>query len=404
MHYAFRRVIDEGLRREGYFCAGAESEFGDRGRFWNASDAVGASRGPHRWQQWASARDQKVYSDVVGGSCCGAPQHRLMFPSTHKVVDQYAFMRQWGQHAKCMTMAPDKANGLQTWWHQLLMANADKPGPDETVAIATGKLASGWHGTGEGELAGWAGHWHYRPPAIAHFVGGAPAGGKVDLMQGLSWWLYEADVVAHAVQEETGKKAGMALPRSFFSARSQRGLLALSGPAATLLYSDRGEFVTRFVAIRFWLLQLAVVLQRTAADPQPHCDSPWIPSDRSTSHRGGHRGKWYTPGWPWPFHNGVGVVVGNCSYPAGARTPQPPTECCSVIFGQLKGAKCLETAHHMVLEQTLEAHASEPAASVSATLVRRRGGSFRPHEVAVPASLTPVLVCVCLALPWHGMP
>ena len=40
-------------------------------------------------------------------------------------------------------------------------------------------------------------------------------------MQGLSWWLYEADVVAHAVHEETGKKAGMALPPSFFSARSQ---------------------------------------------------------------------------------------------------------------------------------------------------------------------------------------
>ena len=40
---------------------------------------------------------------------------------------------------------------------------------------------------GQGELAGWAGHWHHEPPAIAHFVGGAPAGGKVDLMQGLGW-------------------------------------------------------------------------------------------------------------------------------------------------------------------------------------------------------------------------
>ena len=168
---------------------------------------------------------------MVGGSCCGAPQYRLMFPSSHKVLDQYAFMRQWGQHAKCMTMEPQSANGLQTWWHQLLQgggngstssSQVEEPSaPMETVAIATGRLASGWHGTGEGEMAGWAGHWHYRPPAIAHFVGGAPAGGKVDLMQGLSWWLYEADVVAHAVHEETGKKAGMALPPSFFSARSQ---------------------------------------------------------------------------------------------------------------------------------------------------------------------------------------
>lgn len=30
----------------------------------------------------------------------------------------------------------------------------------------------------------------------------------MDIMQGLSWWLYEADVVAHAVHEETGMKAG----------------------------------------------------------------------------------------------------------------------------------------------------------------------------------------------------
>jgi hypothetical protein len=38
-------------------------------------------------------------------------------------------------------------------------------------------------------------------------------------MQGLGWWLYEAYVFAHAVMEETGKTAGMALPASFFSVR-----------------------------------------------------------------------------------------------------------------------------------------------------------------------------------------
>ena len=59
----------------------------------------------------------------------------------------------------------------------------------------------------------------------------------------------------------------------------------------------------------------------------------------------------YTPGWPWPFREGAGVVVGECEYFDGATTPAPPRDCCSVIFGQVKGAKCLETAHHMVLEQ-----------------------------------------------------
>lgn len=93
-------------------------------------------------------------------------------------------------------------------WHELLQGDSQT---SETVAIATGKLASGWHGTGAGELAGWSGQWRSQPPAIAHFVGGAPAGGKVDIMQGLNWWIYEADVVAHAVHEETGKTAGCAI-------------------------------------------------------------------------------------------------------------------------------------------------------------------------------------------------
>ena len=370
-------VIDEGLRREGYFCGAGDGgvagdprkEFGDGGAFWRASDGANVSAGPHHWIPWTTARDQKVYSDVVGGSCCGKPQYRLMFPSTHKVLDSYAFMRQWGQHAGCMTMQPQTANGLQTWWHQLLQGEEDGAARVETVAIATGRLASGWHGTGAGEMAGWAGHWHYKPPAIAHFVGGAPAGGKVDLMQGLNWWLYEADVVAHAVMEETGKKAGMALPPSFFSPRSQRGLLAISGAGARLNIPNRTAFTARFVELRFWLLQIAAVLHRTAVDPQPHCDSAWIPSDVSTHNRGGYRGKWYTPGWPWPFMDGVGVVVGNCSYPHGATQRAPRAEeCCSVIFGVVKGAKCFETAHHMVLEQALAARAGERPDAVASTL------------------------------------
>ena len=43
-------VLDEGLRRVGYFCGGDPKEFQDGGRFWNASDASGASKGPHHWQ------------------------------------------------------------------------------------------------------------------------------------------------------------------------------------------------------------------------------------------------------------------------------------------------------------------------------------------------------------------
>eukprot|EP00962_Isochrysis_galbana_P049619 scaffold21109_cov73-Isochrysis_galbana.AAC.1 len=91
-----------------------------------------------------------------------------------------------------MSAAKDGASSLQTWWHDLLTtgdpaAGYTAGGPVETVAVATGALASGWHGTGHGELAGWSGHWHRTPPAVAHFVGGGPAGGKVEIMQGLGW-------------------------------------------------------------------------------------------------------------------------------------------------------------------------------------------------------------------------
>ncbi|KAL3933954.1 MAG: hypothetical protein SGPRY_000049 [Prymnesium sp.] len=339
-----------------------------------------------------------------------------------QVVDQYAFMRQWGQDAKCSTMHPAEADGLQTWYSS---AQAPSSLPTlvswcvlcrqqsaETLAIATGALASGWHGTGAGELSGWSGHWLHKPPAIAHFVGGAPAGGKVDIMQGLSWWLYEADVVAHAVHEETGNKAGMALPRSFFSPRTQRGLLAVAGPSAIVRIDDRMAFTQQFIAFRFWLLQATPLSYK------------WIPSDEKTGNRGrGYKGKWYTPGWPWPFEDGVGVVVGACSYLNGSTTPSSPGDCCNVIFGKVKEAKvrhkgqitsiclgvilagsrgvqenkvfvglparlgkmaailcgallpqCLDVAHHMLLEQTLHRHQANPKASAKLDLTKVMDG------------------------------
>ena len=167
--------------------------------------------------------------------------------------------------------------------------------------------------------------------------------------------------------------------------RTQRGLLAVAGPAAVLRIADRATFVRRFLAFRFWLLQVATVLQRTAVDPQPHCDSAWIPSDSSTGNRGqGYHGKWYTPGWPWPFREGAGVVVGECSHLEGGTTPAPPRDCCSVIFGQVQGAKCLETAHHMVLEQTMHRHREEPDASAILDLSKVRRAVLRVGRVIPP--------------------
>ena len=126
-------------------------------------------------------------------------------------------------------------------------------------------------------------------------------------------WRYEADIVAHAIAEATNKTAGYALPRSFFWPATRRGVLALAGPAATVVAPTSEAFTREFNARRRWALRLAVLLQRTAADPRAPCDAPWIVTDSATGHRGqGYNGRWATPGWPWPFIGGVGVIPSKC--------------------------------------------------------------------------------------------
>ena len=67
----------------------------------------------------------------------------MLTPKLLYCVTPTSSTAQWGQRAKCATMAPAQANGLQTWWHALLMGDGSA-GVNETVAIATGALASGW--------------------------------------------------------------------------------------------------------------------------------------------------------------------------------------------------------------------------------------------------------------------
>jgi hypothetical protein len=152
-------------------------------------------------------------------------------------------------------------------------------------------------------------------------------------------WRYEADVVAHAIAEATNRTAGYALPASFFWPATRRGILALAGPAATVAAPTSKAFLSAFAARRRWLLRLAVLMQRTAADPRAPCDAPWVVTDAHTGHRGkGYRGRWATPGWPWPFQGGVGVVPALCHYADGATQPaEDKADCCSPIFGKVGG-------------------------------------------------------------------
>lgn len=121
--------------------------------------------------------------------------------------------------------------------------------------------------------------------------------------------------------------------------------------------------------------QVASVLQRTAVDPQPDCDSKWIPTDANTGHRGmGYKRRWYTPGWPWPFNDGAGVVVGECVYLRGETTPTNPSDCCSVIFGNVKGAKVAQrlvgnTSGNRIVT-SIEEGAMPPSWTLCASVIR----------------------------------
>ena len=150
-------VIDEGLRREGYFC-GAHSSTGSTGdprrslaraahsgaprmlltlqadRTSGSVDDCARPKSLLRCRQWLMLRIAAVSADVS--------EH-------HRVLDQYAFMRQWGQHAG-MTMQSQQANGLQTWWHQLLQGKEDGATKMETVAIVQAvQRAAGTAGAGD---------------------------------------------------------------------------------------------------------------------------------------------------------------------------------------------------------------------------------------------------------------
>jgi len=133
------------------------------------------------------------------------------------------------------------------------------------------------------------------------------------------------------------------------------GVLVLAGPAARIDTATSAEYVSAYNERRRWLLRLAVLLQRTAVDPRAPCAAPWVVSDTRTGHRGqGYRGRWYTPGWPWPFDGGVGIVGSKCRYgEAEPNTTGATADCCAPIFGKVAGVRCYETAHPAIVETYL---------------------------------------------------
>lgn len=82
-------IFEETIRRERAMCHPlAERLFGTNGTFWRQPDAQGMTAPPHRLRGWATARDQKVMSDVAASSCCGRPTYSKMMPATATVINQ----------------------------------------------------------------------------------------------------------------------------------------------------------------------------------------------------------------------------------------------------------------------------------------------------------------------------
>ncbi|KAL1514601.1 hypothetical protein AB1Y20_003695 [Prymnesium parvum] len=407
-------VFDETIRRERAMChPHAALLFGDNGSFWRETDAARITSAPHKLRGWASARDQKVMSDVVASSCCGRQTYAKMLPATTMVLDRERYEAIF-KSKNCADMHPEEAGGVRTYFHSLDMhGGRAEDAAMETVAVTPSGLLDSWHGTGAGEVAGWTGRWLFAPPALAHFVGGDPAGGKVNLMQGIGWWHYEADEVVQWVRAMAGlPKSDMsvrgALPPQllqqgcgtmnpscwayFTSAlqewqglspeqkhiRSRRSyrkslahmlgllgadensagsqlkrvrLIALSGPGAAPIYNTSAEFLAADLRTRARLAAIGTLLSRAPVRPRVQCDSPW-----AVRMQGGVRGVAQVPGERWPFA-GVGINLATCAHRAPSE-PQGIELCCSAIYGRKLNAAqldCIASVHPAFLEYTLAA-------------------------------------------------
>lgn len=124
-------------------------------------------------------------------------------------------------------------------------------------------------------------------------------------------------------------------------------LLVLDGPKLHAPIHGRRAFLEWQLPQRARLAVLASRLERAAVEPLVDCRAHWIPQFPRD-----YLGIRQSPGWPWPFDDGVGVLMGPCS----ARRPDghPPGLCCHPIFGPKINTNWfpgrVPTVHHRVLE------------------------------------------------------
>ncbi|KAG8467567.1 hypothetical protein KFE25_000883 [Diacronema lutheri] len=397
------RILTEILQRERDVCKNPHV-YAPGGAYWRDTDAQGITAGSHRYV-FVSAKDQKIYQDVLMSAFCGRHVIIRNEPTHVKILrwKDYVLHFTGGLTNDAMEAcarfdahfnggpAGDQASGWSHWTHALRLprrpagggivgvdlrglpadpANAAAAEGDgggvETAAAPNSTFISSWHGTMEGEVAGWDGHWATSPPVVSHFVGGMD---KVDAMQSLGWWRYETEVALASLPR---RPDGSAVAVGAVGAQMQRhfraGLprvLALAGPGASAPWASYKVSVRAQAARRVWASTIASALGRIAVEPVTDCTSAWIVRLNNTGFgRSRRRSRYPREGLyaQYDERTGVGAFIGNCSRGFSPAPPHPAGVCCFPLFCRTirarHGVDSLPGAHHKLLEAKL----AEPGA------------------------------------------
>lgn len=184
---------------------------------------------------------------------------------------------------------------------------------------------------------------------ITHFVGCLH---KAEAMQSLGWWHLQADDVAAAVGSVTvGTRPMGAVPPALLPlVRGARPrLVALDGAAFQRPAGGPRDFLEFHSTNRARLAIVAARVNRAAVEPPVDCRGAFV-------HRraGDYKGIRQTPGWPWPFDHGVGVLMGPCHQQRPADHPKGL--CCHPVYGpkvrEHWQPSRVAAVHNRVLEET----------------------------------------------------
>ncbi|KAK3237317.1 hypothetical protein CYMTET_52599 [Cymbomonas tetramitiformis] len=390
-------VFGELMRRHAYF-----QSFGDNPEgFWEELDAMGATAGPHIMNGY---RGNLLLNDVVGSWCCGKELMPRVQASTFQMKDPTKFHAVLGTESpECGRLLHDDERDIFYKPLKLLPVWAQNssitiPPNEDKVAFAPAWLFANYNGMGNLKASGgtgipgyWGGYFH-TPPVIAHFMGTeAP---KADVMKGLGWWNWTADVLEAFITKESAKE-NVAHKGRFNSLhthtyrvsqvnlklQSLRRMVLASGPGMETALRSAAEhfaFKDTYVQWRTTLHIIARLTDRQLVDATVPCDSEWIPRNPQAMLGVEHR--------PLSSNKSVilahthlfpGAILGDAAAPS--RMPPLVSHPCE----KEKDAffYCTEALHPMFLEDFLELQLSQGRTFEDVAQVVRigRAGMSRSH-------------------------